>query len=50
MKEKKALDFCSEYHPERQWCKKFGIDYTDLEEEKKFQENVKLFQFKEKRT
>ena len=47
--EAEALEFCKEYHPERQWCFDNGLDFTALEEEQKFVGYLEKFKFKAKR-
>jgi hypothetical protein len=40
-----AYYFCQQYAKERAWCKKNKLDVKVLEEEKKFLENLKEFNF-----
>jgi hypothetical protein len=34
--EKDALRFCKDFAIERDWCFKHGIDYRELDDERKF--------------
>ena len=46
MNENLAIQFCTRWSKERQWCLREGLDISNLEEEKRFFEYIVKYNFR----
>lgn len=49
LEEQEAIKFCKSYNAERLWCKKYGLDYSCLEDEQKFLKYLDEYRYRERR-